>query len=219
MEYKELIFSKIEDSSYGVGDSSKKNEYANGIVGGTSAEGGVIIPKRVNNILVTEILTNAFRECTKITSIKIEAPIKIIQGDAFYHCCALESIIIPKTVEIIKDAAFSMSRYFVNINRTSPFLVIFEKGTKIKKLGNRLFEAQQGLTLILPVYKFPSFTGNIFPGVQSEIYVYTYTRGLNASGISTMKIEPSMKDRIYTCYCKKSRASFVYFTVFLCLHS
>ena len=78
MEYNGLIFSKV-GQYYGVGNISNTYGHGNGVVGGVNAEGDFIIPKRVEGILVTQILDYAFRECNKITSIKIEAPIKIIK--------------------------------------------------------------------------------------------------------------------------------------------
>ena len=69
MEYNGLIYSKVGDT-YGVGDSSKSDQYGNGIVGGVNAAGEVVIPKRVKGTLVTAILTWSFRECTKLLQSK-----------------------------------------------------------------------------------------------------------------------------------------------------
>lgn len=211
MEYNGLIFSKISNN-YAVGNS-KNITYGNGIVNGVDAEGDVIIPKRVNGFLVTEILQQAFRECIKITSVRIDAPIKRIYDSAFYHCALLESIIIPKTVEILEMGVFSM--YSV---RTSSFLVIFEKGTRIKAIKQQVFEHQVvGLTIVLPVSSLPELGSGMFLGSKGDLNIYTYKKDLNFSGILTKKIVmPHAK--LYTCNHKRSTITNMIFlyVVMLC---
>ena len=206
MEYNRLIYSK-SGKYYGFGNSSNFKNYGNGVIEGVKAECDFVIPKRINGILVKEILLWAFRECTKIKSVKIEAPIKIISSGAFYHCISLESIIIPKTVETIETTALSMYSGFIKVNRTMRFLIIFEKGTRIKQIKEKAIEYQTGLTMILPVYSLPKIASNAFIGSTGEINIYAYKRDLNISGILTKQISKT-ESRVNTCNYKRSQMSY-----------
>ena len=153
----------------------------------------------------------------KITSVKIEAPIKRIYSAAFYHCCALESIVIPKSVENIDGHAFSMYKGYVNVARTAPFLVVFEKGTRIKRIEGRVFEVQENETIIiLPVRELPYIGNELFVSSTGNIVIYAYKKGLNVGGILTKKIETGSIDRLYTCLTKKSSINVFLFLTISC---
>ena len=212
----ELVYSVV-DGFYAVGNKNAMHVHANGLVNGVDAEGEIVIPKRHNNVLVTKILNFAFRECLKITSIKIEAPIKSIGNAAFYHCVLLESLVIPKTVEFIDACAFSMYKSNTNIARMIPFLVVFEKGTRIKEFKNMVFEYQVNLTLILPVNSLPALGSNLFLHSTGETNIYAYRKDLNMSGILTKRINPGLRDRVVTCINRKSRMKYLLFIMILML--
>lgn len=55
---------------------------------------------------VTSIGFNAFRECSKLTSVKIPSSVKIIGGQAFSHCNSLINIMLPDSITTIERAAF-----------------------------------------------------------------------------------------------------------------
>lgn len=52
------------------------------------------------------IASGAFRNCEKLTRIKLPNSLKEIQSSAFSKCSALESITIPENVTVIEDNAF-----------------------------------------------------------------------------------------------------------------
>lgn len=72
--------------------------------------GEVIIPSSVeisgNTYNVTEIASNAFSNCNKMTGIDLPGTIKNIEYDSFAGCVGLTGIIIPKSVTYINDWAF-----------------------------------------------------------------------------------------------------------------
>ena len=68
------------------------------------------IPKSINvngeEILVTAIGPNTFKDCTILISIEIPNTITSIGANAFQNCSSLTSIFIPKTVTFIDDDVF-----------------------------------------------------------------------------------------------------------------
>ena len=88
--------------------------------------GSVVIPYRFKlnaGILdVTRIGWNAFRDCSKLTSVTIPESVKSIGDAAFWGCSSLTSVAIPNSVTSIGDAAFrecsSLSTIVVDKNNT-----------------------------------------------------------------------------------------------------
>ncbi len=68
--------------------------------------GAVSIPSSLGGVAVTAIGENAFRNCTKITSITIPARVKSIGSGAFYNCSGLTSVTILGSIESIGTSAF-----------------------------------------------------------------------------------------------------------------
>ena len=55
---------------------------------------------------VTEIADGAFKNCTKLKSVKIGANVTTIGNSTFYKCTSLKSVVIPKKVKKIGKKAF-----------------------------------------------------------------------------------------------------------------
>ena len=76
-----------------------------------SYSGDKVIPETVTyggvTYNVTQIGTNAFRNCSSLTNITIPESVTSIGGYAFYDCSNLMEINIPESVTAIEDYAFS----------------------------------------------------------------------------------------------------------------
>ena len=76
----------------------------------------IIIPKEYEGKPITSIGTNAFRDCTSLTSMEIANSVTSIGGSAFSNCPSLTSIEIPNSVTSIGDYAFRSCSSLTSIN-------------------------------------------------------------------------------------------------------
>ena len=87
-----------------------KGKQATVISGDTKYSGDIVIPSEIiyNNVTcnVTSIGDEAFRDCTKLTSITIPNSVTSIEYMAFNGCSGLTSITIPNSVTSIGNSAF-----------------------------------------------------------------------------------------------------------------
>lgn len=73
---------------------------------GTCEDTDIVIPSRYNNLPVTGIGRDAFKDYSSLTSIYIPNSVTSIGYDAFIYCHSLESITLPKSVTSIGYDAF-----------------------------------------------------------------------------------------------------------------
>lgn len=83
---------------------------------------------------VTSIAPNAFKECKKLTTVKIGKNIITIGQKAFYKCVSLKKITIPSNVKNIKKQAFAGCGKLKNI-------IIKTKKLTIKTVGSNAFKS------------------------------------------------------------------------------
>ena len=101
----------------------------------------VVIPTNV-----TTVGYSAFKRCSSLTTVTFEkeSQLKTIGGDYYYgafsDCTALTSIEIPASVETIGNTAFAFC--------SSLATVTFEKGSRLKTIGNNAYYRCTSLTSI-----------------------------------------------------------------------
>ena len=80
--------------------------------------GDVVIPETVTyegvTYTVTQILNNAFQDCTELTSVSIPNTMTTIMQFAFLGCTSLDSIHIPNSVTSLDATAFNNTGWFNN---------------------------------------------------------------------------------------------------------
>ena len=92
--------------------------------------GSVTIPERVTydgaTYSVTEIGTDAFRECISLTSVTIPNSVTEIGGSAFEKCISLTSVTIPNSVTKIGLQAFWNCGSLTSVNIPNSVTLICE---------------------------------------------------------------------------------------------
>ena len=118
-------------------------------------EGDINIPTIINNITITSIGINAFKDCNKINNIYIPSTITSIGSGAFEKCSNLKTFIFPELIQTINSSTFKGCSSLTSIvipstilqigssafeNCTSLLSVIVKKETnEITSLGNYAF--------------------------------------------------------------------------------
>lgn len=100
--------------------------------------GNVLIPKEVNGRVVTTIRSQAFSNCTKLTSVIIPDSVTFIGESAFYKCTSLASVTIPDSVRAIEIATFYHCRKLTSV--TIP--------DSVRTIGRSAFYNCSGLTSV-----------------------------------------------------------------------
>lgn len=72
----------------------------------TSASGELVIPTTIDGFSVYSIGSNAFRDCSALTSVTIPDSVTFIGDLAFLNCTALTSVTIPNSVTSMGHSAF-----------------------------------------------------------------------------------------------------------------
>lgn len=81
-----------------------------------SATGEIIVPDTVSGAVVTAVNSNAFKDCTAISSIVLPETIKSIGDNAFSGCSNLVSVVIPDSVIELGDSLFYKCSNLINVS-------------------------------------------------------------------------------------------------------
>lgn len=82
----------------------------------TSLSGNVVLPDTIDDLPVTVIGKQAFRSCSKITSITLPSSIKTIEMQAFSYCSSLESVTLNEGLEELDTFIFESCSKLANIH-------------------------------------------------------------------------------------------------------
>lgn len=140
-----LLVSAIPLTALNVG-AAKSGDYTYTVSDGkatitdfsTAVSGAISIPNYLDGYIVTSIGDNAFRACTRLTSITIPSSVTSIGDYAFVYCRGVKSINIPNSVVSIGDYAFRECTGLTSI--TIP--------GSVTSIGNSAFMYCHGLTSV-----------------------------------------------------------------------
>jgi hypothetical protein len=106
----------------------------------TGPGGAVAIPAYINGLAVTSIGTNAFVNCTSLTSLTIPNGITDIESGAFSSCTGLTNIVIPNSVTVIGRFAFADCSRLAAVTIPASVAII----------GDYAFETTALISIIIP---------------------------------------------------------------------
>ena len=164
----------------GTNETNKKN----GIKEGYSAPEHLVIPSHYNGKEITQIGRWAFYSCHTIQTVKIFAPIQIINEYAFAECYNLSSINIPNTCMYIMWAAIDGRVQTTPSPQygMGPITITFEPGSQLAYLDHS------------SIANFPSFIvyiyDKIYPSVHDESFVFKSDNNTNFSSYSVHIYSP-----------------------------
>ena len=157
--------------------------------------GSVFIPTTVNyngvTYTVTSIGSNAFYECTGLTSINIPNSVTSIGDDAFFGCTRLTSIVIPNSVTSIGENAFSGCTGLTSI----------DIGNSVTSIDRLAFAGCTGLTSIVIPNSVTSLGDGAFHGCTglTSIVVESGNPRYDSRNNCNAIIETANNTLIYGC--------------------
>jgi hypothetical protein len=82
----------------------------------TGPGGAVTIPSTTNGLTISTIGTNAFYDCTNVTSVMILNSVTTIASLAFFKCTSLTNIALPNSITSVGDSAFGGCTSLTGVN-------------------------------------------------------------------------------------------------------
>ena len=129
--------------------------------GSSKYVGDVVIPASVtyndNTYAVTAIGSQAFYDCSSLTSVTIPSSVTSISSEAFRYCSSLTSITIPNSVTSISNYAFSYCSSLTSV--TIP--------NSVTSIGNYAFAYCTSLTSITLPNALKTISENLFKGCSA----------------------------------------------------
>ena len=156
---------------------------------------------RNNTLTVTGIGSDAFRNCTSLTSIEIPSSVTDIGFDAFKGCTALTSIEIPSSVTKIGDEAF----------RGCTALTSIDISNYVTSVGKYAFEGCTSLTSIripssvsyIGIYAFSNCTSLSEIQLSEGLTSLNYGMFNNCTELQSLTIPGSISNIIFYNYDEK----------------
>ena len=128
-------------------------EDQNAIFNKSEVKEDLIIPAFIGHHKVNYIGEWAFRSCTIIKRVNIEARIDTIKYGAFEYCTSLESINIPSTVKTLGRSAIRVASVGLGSTIQGTLNVTFEKGSRIKSIGSQALRGKYDTNVFFCEYR------------------------------------------------------------------
>ncbi len=157
---------------------------------GTSSH--VVIPASIDGYTVSSIGTNAFYNCSSLTSVELPNNLKTIGGSAFYGCTGLTSMNLPDSVTSIGYRAFENCSNLQSINiplswTTASSGYIFSGCSKLTSLT-----VPEGITK-LPDCAFQGCTNLASISLPSTLNSIGTSAFYNCSSLTSMELSNNLK--------------------------
>jgi len=146
----------------------------------TSISGDITIPATLGGYPVTSIGSNAFRECSSLTSVTIPDSVTSIGDSAFIDCSSLTSITIPDDVTSIGIAVFNNCNSLASIT-------VAKGNTVYKDIDGVLFTAD-GMTLV----RYPEAKSGTSYSIDSGVTSIGRSAFHNCSSLTSVTIHDSV---------------------------
>ena len=134
----------------------------------TTASGSVSIPAKIKGTAVTSIATNAFNDCSGITSIAIPNSVTSIGDDAFHGCTGLNAVHI---TDIDAWYGISFDSYYANplcyahdLYLNNDLITELVIPNSVTSIGNYAFSGCTGLTSVMIPNSVTSIGNYAFSG-------------------------------------------------------
>ena len=150
----------IDGITYNLNETTLSAE----VTSGSNYSGSIVIPKSVmynsKSYSVTSIRSNAFFQCSGLTSIEIPNSVTSIGSTAFSYCSGLTSLIIPNSVVRIENSTFSHCSGLTSV--TMP--------NSVTNIGQRAFYSCTSLTSLTIPSSVSSIGAEAFENVPNIVY-------------------------------------------------
>ena len=177
-QYGNFNFEKIDDftCSFGI----KNNIYSNALISGISLSGTVVIPGYVRckednrQYKVVETAAFSLRDCVNITNVVLPNTLQTINADFLYNT-SVTHLIVPSSVKYLRKSSFSGMTQLQSISFQSGSqlelldgssfahsnnLIFVVIPSKVRKIGNKLFQFRTATTIVDLVFCGSNFIGS-----------------------------------------------------------
>ena len=222
-----LLYSKIENGEYSIGDGTETS----GIKEGKSYATELLVIPENNEKKVTEISLRALFGCAKIKNVIIEARIKKLNQWSFAQCQTLNSIVLPSSIEEICHGSFDDCLLLTSVTFKAPYslkiigkrsfntcrkLKEFIIPTTVKTIGEDAFtEIEVSTTFYYCGHK--TFLGNIIDNKPENRIIVPYDGPKRFGPLTTTYCESNgaHRDPHKTLHCKCNKQSSFASCIFL----
>ena len=168
--------------------------------------GSIVIPASItynyNTYNVTKIESNAFNECSKLTSVTIPETVTSIGASAFRLCSGLTTITIPESMMDIGDNAFSQCNNLTSITIPEGVKYIgryaFQSCNSLNSIkvreGNPVYDSRDNCNAIILTATNTLISGCMNTVIPKSVTSIENSAFTNCSGLAQISIPEGVKN-------------------------